>query len=62
MNTEPAQLIKSMEQAMSDKLERVCQRIDDGEHGNIILQNRLGKTQWRLPTAKAKVALNNPFF
>ena len=62
MNTEPAQLIKSMEQAMSDKLQRVCQRIDDGNHGNVIFQNRSGKTQWRLPSAKAKAALNNPFF
>jgi hypothetical protein len=61
MNTEPAELIKSMEKAMSDKLQRVCQRIDDGDYDNVILQNRSGKTQWRLPSAKAKQALNNPF-
>lgn len=62
MNTDPSQLVKAMEQAMSDKLERVCQRIDDGDNSNVILRNRSGKTQWRLPSAKAKTALNNPFF
>ena len=62
MNTEPAQLVKSMEQEMTDKLQRVCQRIDDGDNRNVILRNRSGKTQWRLPYSGAKTALNNPFF
>jgi TnpA family transposase len=62
MNTKPAQLIRSMEQKMSDKLERVCQRIDDGDNRNVILRNRSGKTQWRLPYSGSKSALNNPFF
>ncbi len=62
MNTEPSQLVKAMEQSMSDKLQRVCQRIDDGDNRNVILRNRSGKTQWRLPSVKAKSALNNPFF
>lgn len=62
MNTEPGQLVKSMEQEMNDKLQRVCQRIDDGDNRNVILRNRSGKTQWRLPYSSAKTALNNPFF
>ena len=62
MNTNPAQLVKSMEQEMSDKLQRVCQRIDEGDNRNVILRNRSGKTQWRLPYSGAKTALNNPFF
>lgn len=62
MNTESAQLIKSMEQAMRDKLQRVSQRIDEGDNRNVILRNRSGKTQWRLPYSGTKTALNNPFF
>lgn len=62
MNTEPAQLIKSMEKAMSHKLQRVSQRIDEGDNRNVILRNRSGKTQWRLPYSGTKLALNNPFF
>lgn len=62
MNTDPAQLVKSMEKKMSDKLQRVCQRIDDGDNQNVILRNRSGKTQWRLPYSGTKSALNNPFF
>ena len=62
MNTEAAQLVKSMEQEITDKLQRVCQRIDDGDNRNVILRNRSGKTQWRLPYSGAKTALNNPFF
>ncbi|MBL4703251.1 MAG: hypothetical protein JKY54_01940 [Flavobacteriales bacterium] len=61
MNTEPALLVNSMEQKINDKLERVCQRIDDGDNQNVILQNRSGKTQWRLPYSGTKSALNNPF-
>ena len=62
MNTEPAQLVRSLEQKMSDKLERVCQRIDEGDNRNVILRNRSGKTQWRLPYSGTKSTLNNPFF
>ena len=62
MNTEPTQLVSSMEQKMSDKLKRVCQRIDEGDNRNVILRNRSGKTQWRLPYSGTKSALNNPFF
>ncbi len=62
MNTEPAQLVNAMEQKINDKLERVCQRIDDGDNQNVILRNRSGKTQWRLPYSGTKSALNNPFF
>lgn len=62
MNTEPAQRVKLMELKMSDKLQRVCQRIDDGDNRNVILRNRSGKTQWRLPYSGTKSALNNPFF
>ena len=62
MNKEPAQFVKSVEQKMNDKLQRVCQRIDDGDNQNVILRNRSGKTQWRLPYSGTKSALNNPFF
>ena len=62
MNTEPAQLVRSLEQKMRDKIERVCQRIDDGDNRNVILRNRSGKTQWRLPYSGTRSALNNPFF
>lgn len=62
MNTEPAKFVRSMEQKMSEKLQRVCQRIDDGDNRNVILRNRSGKTQWRLPYSGTKSALNNPFF
>ena len=47
---------------MSEKLQRACQRIDDGDNRNVILRNRSGKTQWRLPYSGTKSALNNPFF
>ena len=62
MNVEPAQLVRAMERKMSDKLLQVCKRIDDGDNRNVILRNRSGKTQWRLPYSGTKSALNNPFF
>nr|WP_330178271.1 hypothetical protein [Candidatus Vondammii sp. HM_W22] len=62
MNTEPAQRVKSMEKKMNDKLQRVGQRIDEGDNRNVVLHNRSGKTQWRLPYSGTKSALNNPFF
>ncbi len=62
MNTEPAQRVKSMEKKMNDKLQRVGQRIDEGDNRNVVLRNRSGKTQWRLPYSGTKSALNNPFF
>ncbi len=62
MNTEPAQRVKSMEKKMNDKLQRVGQRIDEGDNRNVVLRNRSGKIQWRLPYSGTKSALNNPFF
>jgi hypothetical protein len=62
MNKEPAQFVKSMEKKLNGKLQRVCQRIDDGDNRNVMLRNRSGKTQWRLPYSGTKSALNNPFF
>jgi hypothetical protein len=62
MNKEPAQFVKSMEKKLNGKLQRVCQRIDDGDNRNVMLLNRSGKTQWRLPYSGTKSALNNPFF
>jgi len=54
MNTEAAQLVKSMEQEITDKLQRVCQRIDDGDNRNVILRNRSGKPNggFRIPVLK----------
>lgn len=62
MNTKPALLVRSMEKKMSDKLQRVCRRIDEGDNRNVILRQRKGKTHWRLPYSGAKTAVNNPFF
>ncbi|HAS25075.1 MAG TPA: Tn3 family transposase, partial [Vibrio sp.] len=62
LNTKPGKLIGSMEQDLENKLHCVSQRIEDGDNQNVILRNRSGKTQWRLPYSGVKTLLNNPFF
>lgn len=58
----PRRLVESLSCDLNNKLERVSQRIKDGDNQNVILRNRTGKTQWRLPSTSVKSMLNNPFF
>jgi len=58
----PSRLIEVLSCDLEDKLEQVNLRIDNGDNQNVILRNRTGKTQWRLPSTSIKSILNNPFF
>tara|TARA_B100001778_G_scaffold234703_1_gene195622 strand:+ start:204 stop:923 length:720 start_codon:yes stop_codon:yes gene_type:complete len=58
----PSRLIESLSNDLNNELARVSQRIEDGDNQNVILRNRTGKTQWRLPSTSVKSMLNNPFF
>ena len=58
----PGKLIESLAEEMSNKLQQVSRRIENGDNQNVILRNRSGKTKWRLPSAGIKSMLNNPFF
>lgn len=62
INTVPKQLMHSMQKELTMTLERVGDRIQQGDNRNVILRSRSGKTQWRLPSSGAKSLLNNPFF
>ena len=62
IDTAPKKLMGTMNKTLSKKLNDVSERIENGDNENVILRNRSGKTQWRLPSTGAKSMLNNPFF
>ncbi len=62
INTPPQRLMISMQKALDDKIAQVGDRIQKGDNRNVVLRNRTGKTQWRLPSRGIKKLLNNPFF
>ena len=62
INTAPEQLILSMQNELTTRLDQVGDRIQKGDNRNVVLRSRSGKTQWRLPSSGVKSLLNNPFF
>jgi TnpA family transposase len=62
INADPNTIMQSMKQELTDKLEQIGQRIQNGDNRNVVLRSRSGKTQWRFPSKGVKSMLNNPFF
>ena len=62
IDTEPKKLMQSMKKDLDSKITLVGERIQEGDNQNVVLKTRTGKTQWRLPSKRAKHLLNNPFF
>ena len=62
IDTEPKKLMQSMKKDLDNKITLVGERIQTGDNQNVVLKTRTGKTQWRLPSKRAKHLLNNPFF
>jgi len=60
--TKSKKLIDTLACDLESKLQQVSQHIESGDNQNVILRNRTGKTQWRLPSTSVKSMLNNPFF
>ncbi len=62
IDTVPKKLMQSLQQDLDNKITLVGDRIQNGDNQNVVLRARTGKTQWRLPSKRAKNLLNNPFF
>lgn len=62
LSAEPNELISTLQVQLDEAMSNISTRIRKGEHTAVVLRNRTGKQQWRLPYKGARSMLNNPFF
>jgi len=58
----PNKLIERMAMELDTQLHEVSNSLEQDDSRNVIMHNRSGKQQWRLPTSSPKHLVNNPFF